>query len=69
MCVGVAARIEGTIVHELTSGRTGDVRLGHPSGVLPIAASVTVTDGAPCAEKVTVYRTARRLMEGFVRVP
>ena len=69
MCVGVAARIEGTIVHELTSGRTGDVRLGHPSGVLPIAAGVTVKDGAPWAEKVTVYRTARRLMEGFVRVP
>jgi 2-methylaconitate cis-trans-isomerase PrpF len=69
MCVGVAARIEGTIVQELTSGRTGDVRLGHPSGVLPIAAGVGVKDGAAWAEKVTVYRTARRLMEGFVRVP
>src|SRR6185436_13665093 len=69
MCVGVAARIEGTIVHELSSGRSGDVRLGHPSGVLPIAAGVTVKNGAPWAEKVTVYRTARRLMEGFVRVP
>jgi 2-methylaconitate cis-trans-isomerase PrpF len=37
--------------------------------VLPIDASVTLKDGAPWAEKVTVYRTARRLMEGFVRVP
>jgi 2-methylaconitate cis-trans-isomerase PrpF len=26
-------------------------------------------NGAPCAEQVTVYRSARRLMEGFVRVP
>jgi 2-methylaconitate cis-trans-isomerase PrpF len=69
MCVGVAARIEGTVVHECASGRTGDIRLGHPSGVLPIDARVTVKDGAPWAEKVTVYRTARRLMEGFVRVP
>jgi 2-methylaconitate cis-trans-isomerase PrpF len=69
MCVAVAARIDGTVVNELASGRAGDVRLGHPSGVLPIAASVTTKDGAVWAEKVTVYRTARRLMEGFVRVP
>ena len=69
MCVGVAARIPGTVVHEVASGRAGDIRLGHPSGVLPIDASVTTKDGAAWAEKVTVYRTARRLMEGFVRVP
>ena len=69
MCVGVAARVEGTVVHECASGRAGDIRLGHPSGVLPIAASVTTKDGRHWAEKVTVYRTARRLMEGFVRVP
>ena len=69
MCVGVAARIPGTVVHEVASGRNGDVRLGQPSGVLPIDASVATRDGAPWAEKVTVYRTARRLMEGFVRVP
>jgi len=69
MCVGVAVRLEGTVVHECASGRAGDIRLGHPSGVLPIDASVTTKDGAAWAEKVTVYRTARRLMEGFVRVP
>ena len=69
MCVGVAARIEGTVVHELASGRPGDIRLGHPSGILPIDASVKTKDGAAWAEQVTVYRTARRLMEGFVRVP
>lgn len=69
MCLAVAARVDGTVVHECASGRSGDVRLGHPSGVLPIDATVTTTSGAPYAEKVTVYRTARRLMEGFVRVP
>jgi len=69
MCLAVAARIEGTIVHECVAGREGDVRLGHPSGVLPVAAAVTSRHGAPWAERVTVYRTARRLMEGFVRVP
>jgi 2-methylaconitate cis-trans-isomerase PrpF len=87
MCLAVAARLEGTVVHECTSGaiphpsqathgssradglRSNDVRLGHPSGVLPIDAAVRIRDGAPWAERVTVYRTARRLMEGFVRIP
>jgi hypothetical protein len=69
MCAAVAARIEGTVVHECCGSNVGDVRLGHPSGVLPIAASVSARDGAPWARHVTVYRTARRLMEGFVRVP
>jgi 2-methylaconitate cis-trans-isomerase PrpF len=65
----VAARIDGTVVQECVTGREGDVRLGHPSGVLPVAAAVSSRHGAPWAERVTVYRTARRLMEGFVRVP
>jgi 2-methylaconitate cis-trans-isomerase PrpF len=69
MCLAVTARIDGTVVHEAAGGAKGDVRLGHPSGVLPIDAAVTVRDGAPWAERVTVYRTARRLMEGFVRIP
>jgi 2-methylaconitate cis-trans-isomerase PrpF len=69
MCLAVAARIDGTVVSECDASRRGDVRLGHPSGVLPIAASVGAREGRPYAERVTVYRTARRLMEGFVRVP
>jgi len=69
MCLAVAAQIDGTVVSECAGGRVGDLRLGHPSGVLPIAATVGRRDGAPWAEKVTVYRTARRLMEGYVRVP
>ena len=80
MCLAVAARIAGTVVHECLeqaihgASRAGgtrfnDVRLGHASGVLPLDAKVMERDGAPWAERVTVYRTARRLMEGFVRVP
>jgi hypothetical protein len=69
MCLAVAARIEGTVVHEVARKHPGDVVLGHPSGVLPLDASVGLKDGQPWAEKVTVYRTARRLMEGLVRVP
>jgi 2-methylaconitate cis-trans-isomerase PrpF len=69
MCLAVAARLTGTVVHEAARSAARDVRLGHPSGVLPLDAAVSVQDGAPWAERVTVYRTARRLMEGFVRVP
>ncbi len=71
MCLAVAAHVPGTVVAECapTIGAGCDVRLGHPSGVLPIAARVTASAGEPRAETVTVYRTARRLMEGFVRVP
>ncbi len=70
MCLAVAARIPGTVVSECVRGEGADLRLGHPSGVLPIAAVVERdASGAPVARQVTVYRTARRLMEGFIRVP
>jgi 2-methylaconitate cis-trans-isomerase PrpF len=70
MCLAVAARIDGTLVRECSTADDGaDVRLGHPSGILPLDARVVLRDGRPWAEQVTVYRTARRLMEGWVRVP
>jgi 2-methylaconitate cis-trans-isomerase PrpF len=70
MCLAVAARIEGSLVQECsTAGAGQDVRLGHPSGVLPLDAAVTRPGGDYHAERVTVYRTARRLMEGWIRIP
>jgi hypothetical protein len=67
MCLAVAARIDDTVVQEAV-GPTGaqDLRLGHPSGVMPIAAEV---GPGPVASRVRVYRSARRLMDGFVRIP
>src|SRR5499433_2798435 len=65
MCLAVAARIAGTVVHDVARKHAGDVRLGHASGVLPLDAAVATRGGAAWAERVTVYRTARRLMEGF----
>jgi 2-methylaconitate cis-trans-isomerase PrpF len=72
MCLAVAARTAGTVAHEVATlaGPAGQVRIGHPSGILPVGAAVRPgPDGAPLAQTVTVYRTARRLMEGFVLVP
>jgi hypothetical protein len=67
MCLAVAARIEGTVVEEVAGAASAhDLRLGHPSGVMPIDAEV---GPGPVAKRVRVYRTARRLMEGFVRIP
>jgi len=72
MCLAVAARIPGTVAQEAATltGPSGDVRIGHASGVLPVAAAIEPgPGGTPVAQTVTVYRTARRLMEGFVLVP
>ena len=71
MCLGVAAQITGTLVQE--SARmdvTGDtLRVGNGSGVLPVSASVSRRDGGWYAERVSVCRTARVLMEGQVFAP
>jgi len=70
MCTAVAARVDGTIVHGVArpSASGADVRLGHPSGTIDLAARVQ--GGAdPTAESVIVYRTARRLMEGSILIP
>lgn len=69
MCLAVAARVPGTLVHEAARPGGGDVRLGHPSGVQAVGAEVEAAGGNARARKVIVYRTARRLMEGAVLVP
>ncbi len=69
MCLAVAARIPGTLAADAARSGEGDLRLGHPSGVQTVGAEVSGAPGGYRAEKVVVYRTARRLMEGFVCVP
>ncbi|HEY7064458.1 MAG TPA: PrpF domain-containing protein [Chloroflexota bacterium] len=71
MCLAVAAHVPGTVVAEATGPLAPgqDVRIGHPSGVLAIAATVRAEGDTAEAVSVCVYRTARRLMEGWVRVP
>lgn len=71
IAIAVAAGIAGTVVHKVLAARTrGDaVRFGHPSGILEVAAAVRQEAGRWVVEKVTMSRTARRLMEGWVRVP
>ena len=70
LCLGVAARMQGTLVHEASRSSGGsDIRIGHPSGVAPVAAEVSGSGAEARAERAIVYRTARRLMDGFVYAP
>ena len=46
----------------------GDFRIGHPSGILIVSATVTEKDGEVFAVEATVLRTQRRLMRGEVYV-
>ena len=68
MCTGVAARIEGSIPHELAT-QGSPIRVANPAGLFPIEANVQRdAQGTYRAPSVTVFSTQRRLMEGFVLV-
>ena len=70
MCTAVAAAVEGTVVHEVARPERGArLRLGHPAGIMEIAAQVHQKDGVWQVESVTTQRTARRIMEGAILVP
>jgi 2-methylaconitate cis-trans-isomerase PrpF len=70
VAIAVAAAIPGTVVNALLAGRpAGQIRFGHPSGVMTVAAEAQQRDGARVVTKAIMSRSARRLMEGQVFVP
>jgi 2-methylaconitate cis-trans-isomerase PrpF len=70
IATAVAAAIPGTVVAQVAGGASGECRIGHPAGVLPMAADVVDEgDGMFSVPSVSGFRTARRLMEGHVVVP
>ena len=70
-CAAVAARIDGTLVHEALQGRTpqGTLRLAHPSGSLDLDADVERRAEGWHAHSAIAFRTARILMVGHVLIP
>ncbi|MES2193600.1 MAG: PrpF domain-containing protein [Pseudomonadota bacterium] len=73
VCTGVASRLTGTLVHEVTrlqTRRADTVRIGHPAGVIETETQVE-KDGSNgyVVRRATLGRTARRIMEGYVFVP
>lgn len=70
VAIGTAAAIPGTLVNLAAGGgeRTA-VRFGHPSGTLRVGAEAALVDGQWQVKKAIMSRSARVLMEGWVRVP
>ncbi len=70
VAIAAAAAIPGTIVSRVApAGADGRVRFGHPSGTLSVGAEAREQGGQWTVSKVMMSRSARRLMEGWVRVP
>ncbi|MBU3709812.1 MAG: 2-methylaconitate cis-trans isomerase PrpF [Burkholderiaceae bacterium] len=70
VAIGTAAAIPGTLVNLAAGGgeRTA-VRFGHPSGTLRVGAEAVQEHGEWQVKKAIMSRSARVLMEGWVRVP
>ena len=71
IALGVAGAIPGTLVARAHGGRADPLRLrlGHPSGVVAVGAQVARSGDEWKVVKAIMSRSARRLMEGWVRIP
>jgi 2-methylaconitate cis-trans-isomerase PrpF len=70
VAIAAAAAIPGTLVYRVAPvGNDVRVRFGHPSGVMSVGAQAVEQGGQWTIKKVRMSRTARRLMEGWVRIP
>ncbi len=70
VAIGTAAAIPGTLVNTAAgNGALSAVRFGHPSGTLRVGAEALNTNGEWSVTKAIMSRSARVLMEGWVRVP
>ena len=72
VCTGVASRLPGTVVHEMTRPETrtaAAVRIRHPMGVIETETCVERVGGAYVVRRAALGRTARRIMDGYVFIP
>ncbi|MDN3404878.1 MULTISPECIES: 2-methylaconitate cis-trans isomerase PrpF [unclassified Pseudoalteromonas] len=70
VAIGTAAAIDGTLVNLAAGGGAiNEVNFGHPSGTLKVGAEAVVTNGQWQVTKASMSRSARVLMEGWVRAP
>jgi probable AcnD-accessory protein PrpF len=70
VALAAAAAIPGTLVARLGPAQSNrPLRFGHPSGTLTVGAEARAVAGQWRVEKAVMSRSARRLMEGWVRVP
>ena len=70
VAIGTAAAIPGTLVNTAAGGGERDqVVFGHPSGTLKVGAEAALVDREWQVTKASMSRSARVLMEGWVRIP
>lgn len=70
VAIATAAAVPGTVVNLAAGGvQRQDVTFGHPSGTLKVGAEASMVDGQWQVDKAIMSRSARVLMEGWVRVP
>ena len=70
VAIASAAAIPGTLVNQAAGGgERNAVIFGHPSGTLKVGADVTHENGEWRVNRVSMSRSARVLMEGWVRIP
>jgi probable AcnD-accessory protein PrpF len=70
VAIGTAAAVPGTLVNLAAGGGARNaVRFGHPSGTLRVGAEATQVNGEWTVTRAIMSRSARVLMEGWVRVP
>ena len=70
VAIATAASVPGTLVNLAAGGGAREaVRFGHPSGSLRVGAQALEMDGTWTVTKAIMSRSARVLMEGWVRVP
>jgi 2-methylaconitate cis-trans-isomerase PrpF len=71
VCTGAAARIQNSIVWEVMREEAKSrmtIRIGHPGGIIPVESEVEMRGGKVILKRAAFYRTARRIMEGYVYV-
>ncbi|MDI5921705.1 2-methylaconitate cis-trans isomerase PrpF [Halomonas sp. LR5S13] len=70
VAIASAAAIEGTLVNLAAGGgKRNAVTFGHPSGTLRVGAEASLVDGRWVIDEAVMSRSARVLMEGWVRIP
>ena len=70
VAIAAAAAVKGTLVNQAAGGGDRDaVRFGHPSGTLRVGAVASQVNSEYRVDKAIMSRSARILMEGWVRIP
>ena len=70
VAIGTAAAIPGTLVNLAAGGGAPEeVKFGHPSGTLKVGAAAQLVEQEWTVSKASMSRSARVIMEGWVRIP